>query len=56
MLFRSPRPDLVMEQYQLGVAMGVNGTPAIVLEDGTMIPGYQPPAALLQLLDSKAKS
>ncbi len=52
----TPRPDLVMEQYKLGVAMGVNGTPAIVLEDGTMIPGYQPPAALLQLLDSKAKS
>ncbi|WP_297474600.1 bifunctional protein-disulfide isomerase/oxidoreductase DsbC [uncultured Photobacterium sp.] len=52
----TPRPDLVMKQYQLGVAMGVNGTPAIVLEDGTMIPGYQPPAALLQLLDSKAKS
>ncbi|SMY37334.1 Thiol:disulfide interchange protein DsbC precursor [Photobacterium malacitanum] len=52
----TPRPDLVMEQYQLGVAMGVNGTPAIVLEDGMMIPGYQPPAALLQLLDSKAKA
>lgn len=51
----TPRPDLVMKQFQLGMEMGVNGTPAIVLEDGTMIPGYQPPAALRQLLDSKAK-
>ncbi|PSW42805.1 bifunctional protein-disulfide isomerase/oxidoreductase DsbC [Photobacterium leiognathi] len=52
----TPRPDLVRAQYELGVAMGVNGTPAIVLADGTMIPGYQPPAALRQLLDSQPKS
>jgi thiol:disulfide interchange protein DsbC len=37
-------------QYNLGQASGVNGTPAIVLADGSMIPGYKPPADLLQLL------
>ncbi|KAA1172019.1 DsbC family protein [Marinobacter salinexigens] len=32
----------VLEQYQLGGKVGVTGTPAIVLEDGTMVRGYVP--------------
>ncbi len=36
--------------YQLGVALGVRGTPAIVLPDGTMIPGYRPHGELLATL------
>ena len=32
----------VADQFQLGVALGVTGTPAIVLEDGTLVPGYVP--------------
>lgn len=32
----------IAEHYRLGGSMGVNGTPAIVLMDGTMIPGYRP--------------
>jgi thiol:disulfide interchange protein DsbC len=32
----------VAEQYNLGREMGVNGTPAIVLEDGRLLPGYMP--------------
>ncbi|MFC4259532.1 thioredoxin fold domain-containing protein [Marinobacter lacisalsi] len=32
----------VGEQYQLGQRIGVTGTPAIVLEDGSMIRGYVP--------------
>lgn len=32
----------VLEQYQLGQRVGVTGTPAIVLEDGTLVPGYVP--------------
>ncbi len=32
----------VAEQYQLGGALGVRGTPAIVLESGRMLPGYMP--------------
>lgn len=32
----------VADQYNLGMALGVSGTPAIVLEDGTLVPGYVP--------------
>lgn len=37
-------------QYNLGQAAGVNGTPAIVLDDGSMIPGYKPPSELVKIL------
>ena len=37
--------------YNLGQAAGVTGTPAIMLEDGSMIPGYKPPVALMQVLE-----
>jgi len=37
--------------YNLGQAAGVTGTPAIVLDDGTMIPGYKPPSALAEILN-----
>lgn len=30
----------VLAQFELGRALGVTGTPAIVLEDGTLVPGY----------------
>lgn len=30
----------VDEQFRLGQAIGISGTPAIVLEDGRLIPGY----------------
>ena len=42
----------VAEHYQLGQSFGINGTPAIILEDGTLIPGYQPAAALKAQLDT----
>ncbi|MDX1452120.1 MAG: DsbC family protein [Oleiphilaceae bacterium] len=32
----------VAAQFELGQQMGVSGTPAIFLEDGTLIPGYMP--------------
>jgi len=38
----------VEKQYQLGQLIGVRGTPAIVLANGQMIPGYQPAAQLAQ--------
>ena len=31
--------------YKLGIELGVTGTPAVMLMDGTLIPGYQPAAA-----------
>ena len=39
----------VAEQFHLGQMIGVNGTPAIVLQNGKMIPGYQPAAELAKL-------
>lgn len=41
------------EQYQLGATLGVTGTPAVVLEDGILIPGYQPAKSLLRMLESR---
>ena len=43
----------VREQYEAGQAIGVNGTPAIVLESGEMIPGYVPPDELASRLDGR---
>ncbi len=42
----------VEEQYKAGMSAGVTGTPALVLEDGTLLPGYLPPQQLKQRLDS----
>lgn len=41
----------IAEQYQLGIALGVTGTPAIMTSDGQLIPGYVPPETLRQRLD-----
>ncbi|WP_394131174.1 bifunctional protein-disulfide isomerase/oxidoreductase DsbC [Shewanella maritima] len=38
-------------QYKLGQTFGISGTPAIVLENGSIVPGYQPPQQLLQTLE-----
>ena len=40
----------VLSQYQAGQAVGVRGTPTIVLEDGTVIGGYVPADRLLSQL------
>lgn len=40
----------IARQYELGHRMGVNGTPAILLQDGTMIPGYRPAPDLIKTL------
>jgi len=42
----------IEEQLDFGRQVGVNGTPALVLENGTMIPGYQPPENLENILKS----
>ncbi len=39
----------VAKQYELGQMIGVNGTPAIVLANGQLIPGYQPAPELAEL-------
>jgi thiol:disulfide interchange protein DsbC len=45
----------VAREYQLGEDVGVRGTPAIVLENGEMLPGYLPPAQLAAHLKSSSK-
>ncbi|MCH8538067.1 MAG: bifunctional protein-disulfide isomerase/oxidoreductase DsbC [Alkalimonas sp.] len=42
----------VANHYNLGQAFGVTGTPAIVLPNGQLIPGYQPADALAQQLNN----
>jgi len=41
------------EQYQLGQRVGITGTPALVLSDGELIPGYVPAERLVPYLDKK---
>ncbi|GAA3911303.1 bifunctional protein-disulfide isomerase/oxidoreductase DsbC [Halomonas cibimaris] len=40
----------VAEQHRLGLELGVQGTPAIILPDGTMVPGFVPPERLAAML------
>ena len=44
--------SMLTRHYTLGQDIGLNGTPAIVFEDGTMIGGYLPPEALNMRLQS----
>jgi len=49
----------VQNQYQLGQKLGIRGTPALLLEDGSLIPGYMPADGLKAMLDQhfqKSKS
>jgi thiol:disulfide interchange protein DsbC len=40
----------VEEQFKFGLMLGINGTPTIILEDGTMIPGYVDAQKLSKIL------
>lgn len=44
----------VDEHLKLGRSVGVSGTPAIVLDDGELVPGYRPASALGPMLDQRA--
>jgi thiol:disulfide interchange protein DsbC len=46
----------IAQQYDLGQEVGLTGTPAIVLDDGTLISGYLPPDQLKARLDVLAAS
>lgn len=43
----------VEEQYDLGLSLGVQGTPAIVLPDGRLVSGYVPAERLADMLGLK---
>ncbi|MGH8541158.1 MAG: thioredoxin fold domain-containing protein [Stenotrophobium sp.] len=45
----------VTDEYMTGVSIGVRGTPSLILDDGSMITGYQPPEQLAQVLDTLGK-
>lgn len=40
----------ILAQYQLGQEVGVTGTPAIILENGRVIPGYRPAKQIAEVL------
>ena len=44
----------VAEHHALGRAMSIQGTPALLLEGGEMLPGYVPAQKLRQALDQRA--
>jgi thiol:disulfide interchange protein DsbC len=41
----------IEDEFNFGRQVGVNGTPAVILENGMMLPGYQEPSALLTILE-----
>ncbi len=46
----------VAKQYQLGQKIGITGTPALIFEDGTLVPGYIPAKKLADILMENKKS
>ncbi|HUQ11182.1 MAG TPA: thioredoxin fold domain-containing protein [Steroidobacteraceae bacterium] len=44
--------DIIKRDYELGQRLAVDGTPAIFLQSGEMLPGYAPPGALVKYLKS----
>jgi thiol:disulfide interchange protein DsbC len=44
--------DIVKRDFELGVKLDVDGTPAIFLASGEVLPGYAPPGKLLRYLKS----
>jgi thiol:disulfide interchange protein DsbC len=43
-------PSVISTHYAMGQDVGLRGTPAIVLEDGTLVSGYLPPQQLSDAL------
>lgn len=46
----------VSKHMELGELMGIRGTPAMVLDDGEMVPGYVEPKKLAALLDKHSNN
>ncbi|NND81501.1 MAG: DsbC family protein [Gammaproteobacteria bacterium] len=57
---QSPAPlsceNPIAESYKLGQRVGVTGTPTIIFDDGTVVPGYQPAKLLIEQLGLADKS
>lgn len=48
----SCKTDEVDNNLKLGEKLGIHGTPAVILPDGRMIPGYLPANVLLNMIDN----
>jgi thiol:disulfide interchange protein DsbC len=48
-------PTPITEEWEMGQAFGVRGTPAIITSDGKLIAGYLPPPQLVARLDSEKR-
>lgn len=46
----------IKQHYALGLQFGIQGTPAMVLQDGSLIPGYQGPKELKKFLEQHSAS
>ncbi|MFK5968774.1 MAG: DsbC family protein [Candidatus Marithrix sp.] len=44
----------VADQYNLGQSIGISGTPALILSDGELIPGYLPAQRLINYISQKS--
>ena len=44
----------VEEQFALGRAVGVRGTPSLIFDNGTLVPGYVSPPELLKMLERES--
>lgn len=47
--------DIIKRDFELGQKLAVEGTPAIFLASGEMLPGYAPPGQLVKYLKSGGK-
>jgi thiol:disulfide interchange protein DsbC len=54
---KSPKcpSDIVKRDFELGQKLAVEGTPAIFLQSGEMLPGYAPPGQLVKYLKTGGK-
>lgn len=41
----------ILKAFQYGLMIGVSGTPSILFEDGTLVPGYLPPEKIKEIAE-----
>ncbi len=53
-----PKPScdttVIDENIKLGEKLGINGTPAIILPNGSLIPGYKDADSLISIIDKRS--
>ena len=47
------KTSAVDENLKLGAKLGIHGTPALIMPDGRMVPGYMDAASLIRTIDKK---